>query len=273
MLNTNAKYKIMLAKLLLALSLLLPACSEDSYGPSRSAEENPADKPATEASVLAEKSTEPVLAVGDAVIPMPAPDGFDRLPGDHPFVRAAQAASGPGEVVLCLFERADDSGLRPPAFITHEEFFRREIFQVDTLGKWLGATISAQEFLKIKQPWQDGAIEFSQSALSNFEVAANGILAGEDTFSYNLGKIDSSSSHISFLKVLKNTGENGDVLYTVATTSIVWRNGKILRVIYYKKIDDFGQIYAVVAESVGYVKKMETADLVDRAARLDQESR
>lgn len=248
-------------------ALLFPAgCSEESYGPPSGAR-TPA---APESPVAAErpapsKSSDPVLMVGNLTMPMPAPDGLRRLPGEHPLMRAAQSRLAPGEVLLCVFERAGDAQAGQPGDMSPETLLRRELWQVGTLSKWLNAEVSSLDFLKIKQPWQDESIEFNQSALNNFEEAVRDRLAAEREFNYNLGMIDSSPLHISFLRVEKHTAPAGEVIYTCATTSLVWRHGKILRLGYSKPVENFGQIHGVVAESVGYVQKLQA---LDRSTRL-----
>lgn len=254
---------------LLALLLLMPAgCGEDGYGPKRGAQA--AADAASPDSEDAVQPDVPTLMVGDTAMPMPVPAGFRRVPGDHPLMRAAQSGLGSEEVVLCLFERVDEA----PAGQNGEDqsrraLLRRELFLVSTLGKWLAAEISSLDFLKIKQPWQDESIEFNQATLSGFEEAAAGLLPAEREFSYHMGIIDSSPLHISFMRVEKRAAPDGGFTYACRTNSLIWRYGKILRIIYGKPIADLGQIHDVVAESVGYLRKLQS---IDRNTRLSSVS-
>lgn len=244
-----------------ALLVLTCACSEDSYGPPRRVV---ADSPAASVAAEAEKQqkpTEPVLVVGGVTMPMPVPDGFKRLPLDHPLARARQTAAGSEEVLLCIFERADSAGAAPGL----EALLQRDSLQVSTLRKFLDVEVSSLDFLKIKEPWQRDSVEFNQNTLNYFAEAASGRLADAPQFSYNMGMIDSSPLHISFLKVLKHTAPAGEVIYTCSTTSLIWRYGKVLSISYNKLINDFGQIQAAVAESVGYLQKIQA---IDRTTRI-----
>lgn len=253
------------ALLLAVLPLLACGCSEDSYGPPRLAavavvtqeEETAEPAPAPQ-----QAPTEPVLVVGGVTMPMPVPDGFKRIPQDHPLMRARQAAAGSEEVVLCIFERPQ-GGASPGLDL--EALLQRDILQISTLTKFLDVEVSSLDFLKIKEPWQQDSVEFNQNTLTNFAEAAEGRLADQPQFSYNMGMIDSSPLHISFLKVMKHTAPAGGVIYTCSSTSLIWRYGKILRITYNKPISDFGQIQAVVAESVGYLQKIQA---IDRNTRL-----
>jgi hypothetical protein len=250
-----------LCPLLLALALspvlLLAGCGEDAYGPPRKPQAASGAGAEAGEEDAAAKPGEPVLLVGGVTMPLPAPTGFRRVPVDHPLMRAVQASLEGDELLLCLFERV--GGAAGP-----EDPLGRESLRVSTLTRWLNMEVSSLDFLKIKQPWQDESAEFNQSALSRFEEAALGRLAAEREFNYNLGMIDSSPLHISFLSVSKRLSPAGEPVYTCECTSLVWRYGKILRISHSKTIDNFGQIQGVVAESVGYLQKLQA---IDRSAR------
>lgn len=270
--NNTLKFKRYLSIIclppLFALPAALAGCSEESYGPPRSAraaaETGAADVSDTSGAWGAAdersaqpKPGEPVLVVGDVTMPMPVPTGFKRIPADHPLMRATQSDLDAEETLLCLFERSGEAG--------PEGSLKRELLQVSTLRKWLNVEVSSLDFLKITQPWQEESVEFNQSALNVFIEAVQGRLAAEPHFDYNLGLIDSSPLHISFMRVLKQTAPGGEVGYTCSTTSLVWRYGKILSITYNKPIAGFDQIQGVVAESVGYLQKLQA---IDRHARL-----
>lgn len=255
---------------LFALLLALVGCSENAYGPSRkiqaaSGAENTAREEASSVN-----PSEPVLMVGDVTMPMPVPTGFRRIPTAHPLMRSAQAGLAGDEVLLCLFERIGDNAGSTASAMTLEALLQRETLQVSTLSKWLNVEFSSLDFLKIKEPWQEESIEFNQNTLNHFEEAALGRLAEEREFNYNMGMIDSSPLHISFLKVMKHGAPTGESIYTCSSTSLVWRYGKILRITYNKHIENFGQIQGVVAESVGYLQKLQA---IDRNTRLSEAQR
>lgn len=250
---------------LCVMLFVLPACTEDSYGPPRTVQAVAEAENATQPEASVVKPSEPVLIVGDVTMPMPVPTGFRRVPVDHPLMRASQAGLDNDEILLCLFERIGDGAAASSPALDLEALLQRETLQVSTLSKWLNVELSSLDFLKIKEPWQDESVQFNQNTLIHFEEAARGRLEAEREFSYNLGMIDSSPLHISFLKVMKHTAPAGEVIYTCKSTSLVWRYGKILRISYNKHIENFGQIQGVVAESVGYLQKLQT---IDRSTRL-----
>lgn len=274
--NNTLKSKRYLSLICLPLLFALPAalagCSEESYGPPRGARAAETGSPdvsdasgargAADDRSAQPKPSEPVLVVGDVTMPMPVPAGFKRIPADHPLMRATQSDLDAEETLLCLFERGGEAA---PGEAGSEGTPKRELLQVSTLRKWLNVEVSSLDFLKITQPWQEESVEFNQSALSVFTEAVQGRLAAEPHFDYNLGLIDSSPLHISFMRVLKETAPGGEVGYICSTTSLVWRYGKILSITYNKPIAGFDQIQGVVAESVGYLQKLQA---IDRHARL-----
>lgn len=249
---------------LLLLLVLTAGCKDDLYGPPRKSAPAPQDSASGQGEPV--RPSEPMLIVGGTTMPMPVPTGFKRIPVDSPLMRAVQAGAGTDEVVLCVFERnAEAASGRAGPGLSLEGLLQREILQVSTLAKWLDAEVTAGDFLKIKQPWQDESVEFNQDTMAYFEDAAKGRLAGEHEFTYNLGMIDSSPQHISFLQVMKHTLPAGEQMYTCSSSSLLWRRGKILRITYNKHIENFGQINAVVAESVGYIQKLQAIDRGSRA--------
>lgn len=228
--------------------LLSPGCDEHSFGPQA------APTPAPSADKAAAPPSVPTLTVGNVSMPLPTPNGFKRIASEDPLMRAAQRGLGSEETLLCLFARSGgdplDTALPPGTQ-------RQDILQVSTLNKWLHARISPQDFLQLKRPWQDESIVFNQNTLRFFEEAAQSSLRPYPQFTYNLGMIDSSPQHISFLKVVKQSPSEEEAVYVCSTTSLLWRQGKILRLTYNRRISDFSQIRAVVAESVGYLQKLQ----------------
>lgn len=245
------------------LVFVLSGCGEDAYGPPRKL----VNTAQTQKDFIPAKPSEPVLLVGDVTMPMPAPDGFKRIPNDSELVRAIQGNVPTDEVLLCLFERSGEVAANTDLSV--EGLLLRDTLTVSTLNKWLDVEIASLDFLKLKQPWQEDSIEFNQGALVNFEEAVKTRLAAQSEFSYNLGMIDSSPLHISFLKVMKHTGSNNRTIYTCSTTSLLWRYGKIIRLSYSRRIDGFSQIQSVVAESVGYIQKLQT---LHRTTRVQSET-
>lgn len=244
--------------LVLLLAASLTGCFEDAYGPPRKAEVK--DKTVEED--VAPKPGEPVLVVGNTTMPMPAPDSYKRISADNPLVHAIKGGMPHDEVLLCIFEKSTD-GLPNNDFSTNG-LLRRDIIQVSTLNKWLNVEVSSLDFLKLKEPFQEEAVEFTQATLKHFEDAALTRLAEQEEFTYNLGMIDSSPLHVSFLQVVKHPGSANDSIYVCSTTSLVWRYGKIMRLTFNKHIQEFGQIQGVVAESVGYLKKLQQLDSASR---------
>ncbi|MDR2503414.1 MAG: hypothetical protein LBD82_03390, partial [Deltaproteobacteria bacterium] len=225
-------------------------CDEKSFGP------QPDDRQMEQGQgLLPPPPDEPTLAVGDLNMPMPVPSGFKRIPAEHPLMRAAQTGLGNEETILCIFER---QGENPSAETGMEGLLRRDLLQVSTLNKWMNASISNTDFSRLKQPWQEESIVFNRNTLTFFEDAAMNRLNGQPSFSYNMGMIDSGPLHISFLKILKYTLPGDKVIYICRTNSALWRYGKILNITYNRPIDSFHQIQTVVAESVGYLQKLQS---------------
>ncbi|MCL1889000.1 MAG: hypothetical protein FWF99_00655 [Desulfovibrionaceae bacterium] len=227
----------------LALSSLSAGCDEKSFGP----------PPRQNAEVVrqtpSQTSEDPTLLVGDVSMHMPVPSGFKRLPAEHPLMLDLQAKLGNEETLLCIFERTVE--------VDGQERPMQDLVQVSTLRKWLNAGISTADFSRLKQPWQEESIVFNQNALVFFEEAARNRLRDQTHFSYNLGMIDSGPLHISFLKVIKHTTPDQQAVYICNTNTLLWRHGKILRLTYNSPIRDFKQIRSVVAESVGYLQKLQ----------------
>ncbi|MCL1915282.1 MAG: hypothetical protein FWG17_01010 [Desulfovibrionaceae bacterium] len=228
----------------LAISSLSAGCDEKSFGPPPRQNVEVVRQPPSQ------PLEEPTLLVGDVNMPMPVPSGFKRLPAEHPLMLDLQAELGNEETLLCIFERTADAD--------SQERQVQDLVQVSTLRKWLNAGISTIDFSRLKQPWQEESIVFNQNALVFFEEAARNQLRGQTHFSYNLGMIDSGPLHISFLKVIKHTTPNQQAVYICNTNTLLWRHGKILRLTYNSPIRDFKQIRAVVAESVGYLQKLQS---------------
>lgn len=253
-----------------ALLLLLPlalGCKDELYGPPRTI--SPAPQTPAAGSSAPVKPSEPMLMVGSVNMPMPVPTGFKRISPDSPLMRAVQAGADADEVVLCVFERnSEGASAQAVPVLSLEGLLRREILQVSTLAKWLDAEVKAGDFIKLKQPWQDESVEFNQETMTYFEEAAKGRLAAQEEFTYNLGMIDSSSQHISFLQVMKHSLSDGESMYTCSSSSLLWRHGKVLLITYTKHIENFGQINAVVGESVGYIQKLQAIDRSSRAEAL-----
>lgn len=247
---------------LAAIFLSLAGC-EDSYGPPR-AQKTTQTGASTHISLASEKPDGPTLLVGEVPMPMPAPNGFRRVPANHPLVRLALGELEEDRILLCLFER------HPPevADKNRKALQWRETIQVSTLRKWVDLSISATDFLQVKDSWQGNLAEFNPAALRQFEEAVTGSLADMPEFSYELGKIDSSASHISVLRVIKRTTPDGEVVYEANVASLLWRYGKVLSIVHSKNIDKFEHVQAVVGESVGYLQKLLAADYETRVAGL-----
>jgi hypothetical protein len=232
--------------LLTALVIFLTAgCDEKSFGPKTRAPDVDNSSPV--------KSSLPTLTVGDINMPMPVPGGFRRIQAEDPLMFLAQEKLDSEEILLCLFERSGEAEVPP----LPGDPLNRDTLQVSTLRKWVNAQISFQDFLQLKKPWQDESVVFNQKTLSFFEKAAHTYLQEQSSFTYNLGLIDSGPAHISFLKVIKYDAPGKNPVYVCNTTSLLWNQGKILRLAYNRRIIDFNQIQEVVAESVGYLQKMQ----------------
>lgn len=258
----NLPATIAVALLILALMPVLAGCDEKSFGPARldssskNTEEAATSGSAAAALPEAPAPTGPTLTVGNVQMPMPVPDNFKRIPHDHPLTRASQATIGSEETLLCLFEKENGTS----ADSSLESLLQRDTLIISTLSKWLNAHIPAPDFLKNTRQWQEESIVFNQNILTFFEEAATTRLADHQQFKYDLGMIDSGPLHISFLKVIKHTTPEEEVIYICNTNSLIWRYGKILRVSYNRNISDFSQIQAVVAESISYLNKLLSID-------------
>ncbi len=240
---------------LLALIMVLPlcGCDEKSFGPPRQAtrQEN------AEAAKTQPAPSEPMLTVGNTQMPMPVPTGLKRIPHDHQLMRSVQTTMGSAETLLCLFEKTGEAAAPDQ---TAQNIARRDNLRVSTLTKWLNVSISSLDFLKMIQPWQEQSVTFNQNTFTFFEEAASARLLAEKEFTYNLGLVDSSPLHISFLKIVKHTGPTGQPEYSCITASVLWRHGKVLNITYTRHIDNFDQIQAVVAESISYLNKILALD-------------
>ncbi|MDR2051682.1 MAG: hypothetical protein LBQ63_07935 [Deltaproteobacteria bacterium] len=224
---------------------LTTGCDERSFGPlTRPVKENNDSAPV--------RPSVPTLAVGNVNMPMPVPGGFRRIPAEDPLMSGVQAGLDSEEILLCLFGKAEEEAAPPP-----ENPLNQDTLQVSTLRKWLHAQISFQDFMQLKKPWQDESVVFNQKTLAFFEKATQSYLREQNGFTYNLGLIDSGPAHISFLKVIKYGAPGKEPVYVCNTTSLLWSHGKILRIAYNRRLADFSQIQEVVAESVGYLQKIQ----------------
>jgi hypothetical protein len=281
---------ILLAAGLIALCWL-SSCREEKAAP----ETRPAESP-----VESEIKNEPQIkelriTVGDTDLSLPAPEGFVRVaPESLPDV-AFLTGGDEGGVLLCAFARVsthsrlhppagsvpayrkredlplpevrratEESGTPEPRFadggksgISPAEF---DILRIDTLSKWLRSNFSAESFEAMKARLQSNSIACDARTVAYFAEASRAGLAEFPHYTYNLGLAGYGGRQISFAGIVKSTGAEGGALFICTVKTLLYREGKILRLGYSRRIAEFTEILPAIEAYLSYVDSLEELD-------------
>jgi hypothetical protein len=243
----------------------------------------PGQKPAesaVESEVKPEVKKEPRITVGNVALSLPAPEGFVSVAPESLAKGGLPPGGDEGGVLLCAFARknsigpknappsageqatAEERGTPEPRFadaaesgISVAEF---DILRVDTLEKWLHSNFSAGSFDALKARLQNNSVVCDARTVAYFTEASRAGLAGLPAYTYNLGLAGQGGRQISFACIVKNTGAEGEALFICTVKTLLYRDGKILRLEYSRRIAEFTEILPAVEAYLSYVGSLES---------------
>lgn len=260
--NKHKTLRVLRAFLLLGVlvaALLLSGCLGDKDEKDK---KEGAGQESTEQTQVAEPEIEPEphIMVGNAKITMPEPPGFVRVDIAAPLAHEARVSMDNEEVLLGLFARnaqADTPAIAEPAA---GEVDDSGLLMITTLKKWVNSNFSPASFEELKTAWQKESLLCNQEVLENFIEAANTRLADRPEYSYNLGMTGFSSQQISFAKIEKSAAADGGAVFNCSLNTLLFRNGKILRVYYLQRIDNFAEIMPTIDAYMRYLQELQAGD-------------
>jgi hypothetical protein len=139
-----------------------------------------------------------------------------------------------------------------------------DLLRVDTLGKWLHSNFSAESFDALKTRLQDNSIACDARTVAYFVEASRAGLAELPAYTYNLGLAGQSGSQISFAGIEKSGGAESEAMFVCRVKTLLYRDGKIIRLEYSRRIAEFTEILPAIEAHLSYVSSLES--LEDKSA-------